>query len=139
LAEVFESMDPKNVEGVRKSVIEIRRSKLPDPEQLGNAGSFFKNPVVSDEKFQVLMREYPGMPFYPAPGNFRKIPAAWLIEQCGWKGKRLGDAACYDKQPLVLVNFGKATGKDILDLAGNIQNDVTSRFGIRLEKEVNVV
>jgi UDP-N-acetylmuramate dehydrogenase len=139
VAEVFESMDPGNVEGVRKAIIEIRRSKLPDPEKLGTAGSFFKNPVVSYETYQDLMKEYPGMPSYPAPGNARKIPAAWLIEQCGWKGKRLGDAACYEKQPLVIVNFGNATGKDILELAGNIQNDVTSRFGIGLEKEVNVV
>lgn len=129
----------QDVQVLRQVIINIRRSKLPDPGQLGNAGSFFKNPVVTEAEFNRISGEYPGMPSYPQGQGFRKIPAAWLIEQSGWKGKRLGDAGTYEKQPLVLVNFGNAGGKDILELASAIEKDVFSNFGIRLEKEVNVV
>jgi UDP-N-acetylmuramate dehydrogenase len=139
VARRLESTAKKNVEAVRQAIIEIRRSKLPDPAELGNAGSFFKNPVIPGEQYREMLGNYPDMPSYPAPGQSRKIPAAWLIEKCGWKGKRQGDAACYDKQPLVLVNYGSATGKEILDFAERIVKDVYDRFCIRLEKEVNVI
>ena len=129
----------QDVETVREVIIEIRRSKLPDPDELGNTGSFFKNPVIPDELFQSIRSENPDLPSYPAAGGSRKIPAAWLIDQCGWKGKRIGDAGSYEKQPLVLVNYGSATGQNILGLAAQIEDTVEQKFGIRLEKEVNVV
>ncbi len=139
LAEKMTGRKTRDVETVRQVIMEIRRSRLPDPSALGNAGSFFKNPVVPADHFQRLLKAFPGMPSHPAPGNSRKIPAAWLIEQCGWKGKRMGDAGCYEKQPLVLVNHGKASGRDILKLAERIEEDVHLKFDVRLEKEVNVV
>jgi UDP-N-acetylmuramate dehydrogenase len=139
VAEKLSGYKRKDVETIRNIIINIRRTKLPDPDELGNAGSFFKNPVVSAEHYQRLLADYPGIPSYPAAGESRKIPAAWLIEQCGWKGKRRGDAGTYGKQPLVLVNYGGATGKDILELANLIEKDVKDKFGIRLNKEVNVI
>ncbi len=139
LAEKMSGRERQDVETIRQVIIEIRRSKLPDPEQFGNAGSFFKNPRIPEEQYQGILEKYPGLPSYPAAGRSRKIPSAWLIEQCGWKGKRRGDAGCYEKQALVLVNYGSATGKDILELATLIEKDVHGRFGIRLEKEVNVI
>lgn len=120
-------------------VIEIRRSKLPAPKEIGNAGSFFKNPVISEKHFQELLTIYPAMPHYVQQGGTYKIPAAWLIEQCGWKGFRDGDAGVHHRQPLVLVNFGNASGKQILQLAQNIQQSVVQKFGIFLENEVNFV
>jgi UDP-N-acetylmuramate dehydrogenase len=129
----------QNVATLRQVIIEIRESKLPDPIQLGNAGSFFKNPAVSEVQFESLFKKFPDIPSYPAPAGSRKIPAAWLIEQCGWKGKRIGDAGTFEKQPLVLVNHGNATGRQILDLAKSIENDVFGKYGIKLEKEVNIV
>ena len=128
-----------NVETIRQVIIEIRESKLPDPDKLGNAGSFFKNPVIPEAEYESLFNMYPDIPSYPAPAGARKIPAAWLIEQCGWKGKRIGDAGTFDKQPLVLVNHGNATGRQILDLAKSIEEDVVVKYGIRLEKEVNII
>ena len=124
---------------MRQAIIEIRESKLPDPKRLGNAGSFFKNPVIHEAEYDLLLGKYPDIPSYPAPAGARKVPAAWLIEHCGWKGKRLGDAGTFEKQPLVLVNHGNATGRQILDLAENIEADVSEKFGIKLEREVNVV
>ncbi len=135
----LESMKRKDVEAVRQVIIEIRRSKLPDPEKLGNAGSFFKNPVVPGDQYRDILADHPDMPSYPAAGKSRKIPAAWLIEQCGWKGKRHGDAGCYEKQPLVLVNYGSSTGREILELSAMIEKDVNDRFGVSLEKEINVI
>jgi UDP-N-acetylmuramate dehydrogenase len=129
----------QDVETMRQVIIEIRESKLPDPSLLGNAGSFFKNPVVPEETYESLIRNHPDMPSYPAPAGCRKIPAAWLIEQCGWKGKRMGDAGTFDRQPLVLVNHGGATGRQILDLAEKIAGDVAGKYGIKLEKEVNII
>lgn len=116
----------------------IRQSKLPDPEKIGNAGSFFKNPVISEAEFQLLSSAYPHVKFF-RQGDHYKISAGWLIEQAGWKGYRLGDAGCYDKQALILVNYGRATGGDILALAEKIEASVFDKFGISLEREVNVI
>ena len=123
---------------VRRIIIDIRRAKLPDPKQLGNAGSFFMNPVVSRQKFDDLNALYPQMPHYETEHGV-KIPAGWLIEQCGWKGRSLGAAGVYDKQALILVNHGGATGADILRLCHTIQHDVAERFDILIQPEVNVL
>jgi len=128
------------VSDVRNVVCAIRRRKLPDPAVTGNAGSFFKNPVVGVEHLRQLLEQHPAMPHHlPTGGKEAKIPAAWLIEQCGWKGFRDGDAGVHPVQPLVLVNYGHATGRQVLDLAGRMVQSVTEKFGIRLEREVNVV
>ena len=123
---------------MRQAIIDIRRSKLPDPEVLGNAGSFFMNPVVSIEKYEEIRREYPDVPHYDVPDGV-KIPAGWLIEQCGWKGKALGRAAVHDRQALVLVNLGGATGAEVLHLCHTIQSEVSRQFGIDINPEVNVI
>jgi UDP-N-acetylmuramate dehydrogenase len=142
-AQIREEMDLMNVvqptiQSVREAVIRIRRRKLPDPAEIGNAGSFFKNPVVSEERLVELKEKYPFLVFYTQRNEF-KIPAAWMIEQCDWKGKRFGDAGVHIHQPLVLVNYGNATGNEILDLARRIRESVFERFGIMLEQEVNVI
>jgi len=124
---------------VSDAVIEIRNSKLPDPKQLGNCGSFFKNPVISGNKFEQLQKEHPEVPHYPASNSFVKVPAGWLIEQTGWKGKKAGKAGTYPKQALVIVNYGEEDGKKIWQLAKRIQQDVKKEFGIELETEVNVI
>ena len=129
--------DP-SIGDVREAVIRIRKRKLPDPAVSGNAGSFFKNPVISAEQFQKLSVEFPCMVSYPQQDRV-KLAAAWLIEQCGWKGYREGDAGVHPDQPLVLVNYGNACGKDILILAGKVQASVLEKFGVRLEMEVNVI
>ena len=126
------------IQSVREAVIRIRRRKLPDPAEIGNAGSFFKNPVISEEKFIRLKDKFPAVVFYIQKKE-HKIPAAWMIEQCGWKGKRFGDAGVHINQPLVLVNYGNATGREILDLARRIRESVFERFGIILEQEVNII
>ena len=123
---------------LRQIIIDIRRAKLPDPAVQGNAGSFFKNPVVSSQKAGQLLKEYPDMPHYPTSEGV-KLAAGWLIEQAGWKGKSLGPAAVHDRQALVLVNKGGATGRDILRLCEAIQKDVSDKFGIKLEPEVNFI
>ncbi len=127
------------VSAVSEAVKKIRRSKLPDQATLGNAGSFFKNPVVGREKFSRLKQQFPEMPFYPQENRNIKIPAGWLIEQAGWKGRQLGNAAVYHEQALVIVNPGKATGQEILKLAETIQQDVYRQFGIELEPEVLIL
>ncbi len=125
---------------VRNAVCAIRRRKLPDPAVTGNAGSFFKNPVVSRDVAEDLLTRYPAMPHHRSPGGEEvKIPAAWLIDHCGWKGFREGDAGVHPNQPLVLVNYGQATGRQVLDLADRIIGSVNERFGIRLDREVNVI
>jgi len=127
------------LENVRKSVIKIRKSKLPEPSVLGNAGSFFRNPVVTSDFAGNLLRDHPDMPVYKDAAGGRKIAAGWLIEQCGWKGKRIGNAGIHDKQALVLVNYGKASGWDIYKLSEKIRESVQKKFGIDLEREVEIV
>lgn len=126
-------------EELRQIIIDIRNAKLPDPKKQGNAGSFFKNPVVPKEKAEQLLSEYPSMPYYPVDKGKVKLAAGWLIEQAGWKGKSLGPAAVHDCQALVLVNKGGATGNDILRLCEAVKKDVNERFGIELEPEVNFI
>ena len=123
---------------VRETIINIRHNKLPDPAEIGNAGSFFMNPVIIADEYARLIEEYPHMPSFRS-GDAIKIPGAWLIERCGWKGKRFGDAGVHGNQPLVLVNYGNATGQEILSLAENIISSVKEKFGITLEKEVNII
>ena len=123
---------------IRDVVISIRKDKLPDPEVEGNAGSFFMNPVVEKATFMNLLEQYPDMPHYNVDSEREKIPAGWMIDQCGWKGKTLGKAGVHDRQALVLVNRGGATGKDILLLCNTIRNDVKQKFGIDIHPEVNI-
>ena len=124
---------------LRQVVIDIRNSKLPDPKVMGNAGSFFMNPVVERSKYEELLRMYPQMPHYYIDENHEKIPAGWMIDQCGWKGRSLGPAGVHDRQALVLVNRGGATGADIVALCQRIQHDVHEKFGIEIRPEVNIV
>ena len=133
------SKDTLTAEQLRQVIIDIRRAKLPDPKEQGNAGSFFKNPVVQKEQAERLLSEYPTMPHYPAEEGKIKLAAGWLIEQAGWKGKSLGPAAVHDRQALVLVNKGGATGHDIQRLCEAVKKDVKERFGIELEPEVNFI
>lgn len=127
------------IHDVSRAVIAIRSGKLPDPKVLGNSGSFFKNPELPPEQFRRLQQQFPDVVHYPLEDGRVKIPAGWLVEQAGWKGKRLGGAGCYEKQALVLVNYGQATGRDILALAEQVQQSVEEKFGIWLETEVNVI
>lgn len=127
------------VQDISAAVISIRKSKLPDPAVLGNAGSFFKNPVITAEHFAKVQQRYPDLPSYPA-GDLIKVPAGWLIEQCGWKGKQIGNVACHDLQALVIVNkTGKASGQEIFDFSAMIIDSVKEKFGIELEREVNII
>ncbi len=128
-----------SIKDVSNAIISIRESKLPDPKEIGNSGSFFKNPVVSIDQFKDLEKEYPNMPYYKVSDKTIKIPAGWLIEQCGFKGKRFGDAGVHQDQALVLVNYGNATGNEILDMANNILKTVSNKFRIDLEIEVNII
>lgn len=124
---------------VSKAVINIRQSKLPDPKAAGNAGSFFKNPIIPKQQFEKLKQEFAGIVGFAAANNSIKVAAGWLIEQCGWKGYRKGDAGCHEKQALVLVNYGNASGTDIYDLSVEIMHSIEAKFGIILEREVNVL
>ncbi|MEE3149088.1 MAG: UDP-N-acetylmuramate dehydrogenase [Bacteroidota bacterium] len=133
-----EISDP-SIKDIAQAVIAIRSSKLPDPKKLGNSGSFFKNPVVPKTIFETIQQKYPEMPFYPISETEVKIPAGWLIEQAGFKGKRFGDAGVHKNQALVLVNYGDATGNEIWDLALRIQKEVHQQFGIEIQPEVNII
>lgn len=124
---------------VRKAVIDIRNAKLPDPKIEGNAGSFFMNPIVSREKFELLLAQYPSMPHYNVDAEHEKIPAGWMIDQCGWKGRTLGNAGVHSKQALVLVNKGGASGREVVELCNAVRKDVLDKFGIDIHPEVNIV
>lgn len=128
-----------SIQAISQAVINIRSSKLPDPDEIGNAGSFFKNPLVDNEQFEDLKKQFPSIVGFPAGGEQTKLAAGWLIEQCGWKGYRKGDAGCYPKQALVLVNYGQATGKEIFELSEEIIASVRKKFDVNLEREVNII
>lgn len=127
-----------SIKAISDVVIKIRQSKLPSPKDIGNAGSFFKNPVITEEQFNVLKVKHPNLPSYPAPSGV-KVPAGWLIDQAGWKGKTFNNYGVHKNQALVLVNYGHAKGSDIKALAYNIKADVLNKYGIDLEPEVNMV
>lgn len=128
-----------SIQAVAQAVINIRSSKLPDPKVIGNSGSFFKNPIIEKSYYEDLIRMHPSIPHYPVNEKQVKVPAGWLIDQCGFKGQRRGDAGVHDKQALVLVNHGNATGQEIIALAKEIQAMVQDRYGITIETEVNLI
>jgi len=147
IGQELEKMGVKDlsIRAISQAVINIRSSKLPDPAVIGNAGSFFKNPEVDSQQFHELTRMFPGIVGYDLPNGNVKLAAGWLIEQCGpfagtsWKGYRKGDAGCHEKQALVLVNYGNASGSEIYDLSEEILQSVKAKFGVVLEREVNIV
>jgi len=139
LKQCFTNLIDVRIEEIRQAVIQIRQSKLPDPKEVGNAGSFFKNPVIDLHDFNRLQAEYPNMPLHLVDIDKAKIPAAWLIDQAGWKGYRKGEAGVHPNQALVLINYGAAKGHDILELSKSIEQSVLDKFGIVLEREVIVV
>ena len=127
------------IQDVSLAVIAIRQSKLPDPKELGNSGSFFKNPIIPRITYEKALQNYPEMPHYKVSEELVKVPAGWLIEQAGFKGKRFGDAGIHKNQALVLVNYGGSTGNQIYDLSSQIISDIESKFGVTLEREVNIL
>ena len=143
IKEVLSQMGVKKkdltIQVVSDAVIRIRQSKLPDPKKIANAGSFFKNPVISKKEFTALQRRFEDIPHYPEANGYVKVPAAWLIEQCGWKGKRFNHVGVHDQQALVLVNYGGGSGTEVKDLAEKIQQSVIDTFGIGLAPEVNII
>jgi UDP-N-acetylmuramate dehydrogenase len=128
-----------SLKDISNAVIAIRQSKLPDPKELGNSGSFFKNPIISKEAYEKAKALHPDMPHYVVSENSVKVPAGWLIEQAGFKGKRFGDAGVHKNQALVLVNYGTATGAELVALSQNIQQTILTQFGIAIEAEVNII
>ncbi len=134
-----QGVDQPTIQEVSKAVIAIRQSKLPDPKELGNSGSFFKNPVIGKTQFQTFRLQFPEAPFYEVSPKEFKIPAGWLIEQAGFKGKRFGEVGVHKNQALVLVNYGNGTGEAIWELALTIQREIKKKFGIYLEPEVNII
>jgi len=127
------------IKAISQAVINIRTSKLPDPKEVGNAGSFFKNPIISNNQFNELKQSYPNVIAFSSGAERTKLAAGWLIEQCGWKGYRKGDAGCFPKQALVLVNYGNATGREIYELSEEIIDSVKKKFNVVLEREVNII
>jgi UDP-N-acetylmuramate dehydrogenase len=128
-----------NLKDVSDAVVAIRKSKLPDPKELGNSGSFFKNPILLKTDFKKIQQQFPQMKYYEVSETEIKVPAGWLIEEAGLKGKRFGDAGIHKNQALVLVNYGKATGQEILNVSKHIQKTIFTKFGIHIEAEVNVI
>ncbi len=128
-----------SIHAISQAVINIRSSKLPDWKIIGNAGSFFKNPIIKNREFLKLKQSFPGIVAFPSSEGFTKLAAGWLIEQCGWKGYREGDAGCYLKQALVLVNYGNAKGEEIFNLSKKIIHSVKDKFGVQLAREVNII
>lgn len=141
ISRMLDTMDVKtlSIKAVSEAVMAIRRSKLPNPEELGNCGSFFKNPVVAASHFELLKKQFPDIRSFPAGEGQVKVPAGWLIEADGWKGKRVGNTGCHQQQALVLVNYGGATGEEVAVHAARIVDSVEAHFGIRLETEVNII
>jgi len=141
---IRQTLDEKKIKNptikdISKAVIKIRSSKLPDPKVLGNSGSFFKNPEINQRQFKSLQKKFQNIVFYPLENGKVKVPAGWLIEQCGWKGKRVGNTGSHAKQSLVLVNYGGATGLEVKKLAFKIIDSVNKKFGIALSPEVNIL
>jgi UDP-N-acetylmuramate dehydrogenase len=139
LTERVNQLGEMNLENVRQAVIEIRSSKLPDVKELGNAGSFFKNPVVSVGFAEKIKEQYPDIPVYPVDAYRVKLAAGWLIEKAGWKGRREANTGVHEKQALVLVNYGGATGKEVFNLSEKVRQVVFNTFGVELEREVNCI
>ena len=134
-----ENISNPTIKDISNAVIAIRESKLPNPKELGNSGSFFKNPIISKADFEKIHLQFPDMPHYVVSDTLVKVPAGWLIEQAGFKGKRFGDAGIHKNQALVLVNYGNATGQEILNVSRNIQKTIVDTFGIAIEAEVNII
>lgn len=134
-----QNIEDPTIRDISDIVINIRNRKLPDPDALGNAGSFFKNPIVKDEVYDGIKETYPEAPGYAMENGKTKVPAGWLIEEAGWKGKEVGNVGTYEQQALVIVNHGGATGEEIIELSKKIQQSVTDKFGIALEPEVNII
>jgi len=139
LKEEINKLGPTSLGNVRKIVINTRQQKLPDPDQIGNAGSFFKNPVVKQQVVEDLKKKYPKIPLFRDNMGNPKLAAGWLIEQCGWKGRRIGEAGVHDKQALVIVNLGNATGHELFDLSELVRKSVLEKFGVNLEREVEII
>lgn len=133
------NIDQPTIRDISNAVIAIRQSKLPDPKVIGNAGSFFKNPEIQLKQYEILKEKFPAIVGYPSAENKIKLAAGWLIEQCDWKGKRIGNTGMHEKQALVLVNYGQATGEELLSHAKKVQQSVREKFGVELEMEVNIV
>lgn len=133
------NVDQLSIRAISQAVINIRSAKLPDPKKVGNAGSFFKNPVVARNTYEEIKKHHPDVPAYPIDEHTLKIPAGWLIEKAGWKGKSFGEYGVHPNQALVLVNYGNANGEQILQLSSDIMADIEQKFGVRLEREVNIV
>lgn len=133
------NFDDRNIFTVKNAIVNIRRRKLPDPKDIGNAGSYYKNPVISSKKAEEMKLEFPEIKIFNISEKEKKVAAGWLIEKCGWKGKRVGNAGVYKNHALILVNHGNATGKEIFDLSVRIEESVLKKFGIKLEKEVRII
>ncbi len=131
-------IDHPDILAIHNAVMDIRTHKLPDPNVIGNAGSFFKNPVIGQEQYEQLKSSHPNAPSYRVDDLHVKVPAGWLIDQAGWKGKSIGQVGCYEKQALVIVNLGNATGQEILDFSKSVQSSVQDKFGIQIEPEINI-